>query len=108
MAELIAEETLIAVRRSGERVEVRAGVGHPYHIGGSEWACPVSLAGLHERLHDVHGNSSLQALCLAASLLRQLLTYFVQDGGELRHRDGRDAFDISACFSGTGRPNASA
>ena len=107
MTELIAEETLIALRRSGERVEVRAGLGRPYHIGGSEWACPVSLAGLHERLHDVHGDSSLQALCLAATLLRRLLTCFVQDGGELRHLDGRDAFDISACFSGIGRSDDS-
>jgi len=108
MAELIAEETITALHRSGQRVEVKAGVGRPYPIGDSEWACPVSLSGLQERLHDVHGASSLQALCLAASLLRQLLTQFVQDGGELRHRDGRDAFDISACFSGIGGPDASA
>jgi hypothetical protein len=102
MTELIAEEKLIAVRRSGERVEVRAGIGRPYAVSADEWACPVSLAGLHDRLHDVHGTSSLQAMCLAASLLRQLLTYFVEDGGLLHHHDGRSPFDIAACFSGIG------
>src|SRR4029453_16965098 len=79
-AELIAEETITALHRSGQRVEVKAGVGRRYPIGDSKGAAPVSLSGLQERLHDVHGASSLQALCLAASLLRQLLTHFVQDG----------------------------
>jgi len=46
MAELIAEETITALHRSGQRVEVKAGVGRPYPIGDSEWACPVSLSGL--------------------------------------------------------------
>jgi hypothetical protein len=98
MAELIVEENLIAVRRAGERVEVRAGIGRPYPAGSDEWACPVSLAGLHDGLHDVHGESSLQSMCLALRLLRTLLTSFVEDGGRLYHRDGRRPFDIVTCF----------
>ena len=98
MTELIVEEHLIAVRLSGERVEVRAGIGRPYPAGADEWACPVSLAGLRDGLHDVHGGSSLQSMCLALSLLRTLLTSFVEDGGRLYHRDGRSPFDIAACF----------
>jgi uncharacterized protein DUF6968 len=102
VAEYIAEEKLSARSRSGQRVEVTAAVGRPYPVGQDEWAYPVSLAGLHDHLHDVHGASALQALCLAASLLRQLLTHFVRDGGELRHRGDGHAFDIAACFSGLG------
>ena len=102
MAEAIAEERLMAVRPSGERFEVVAAIGLPYQIGPQEWACPVSLAGLHARLHDVHGGSSLQALCLAASLLRQLLTSFVDDGGRLLGSNGTDTFHIASCFSGVG------
>ena len=104
MAEAIAEERLVGLRPSGERVQVVATIGLPYQVGPEEWACPVSLAGLHERLHEAHGGSSLQALCLAASLLRQLLTSFVEDGGQLLYSDGEEAFSISSCFSGVGSP----
>jgi uncharacterized protein DUF6968 len=103
VTEYIAEERLTALDRAGRRIEVTAAVGRPYPVSRDEWACPVSLAGLQERLPDVHGASSLQALCLAASVVRQLLTYFVRDGGALRHQDGQHAFDIAACFSGIGR-----
>ena len=99
---MIADEKLVALRPSGERLEVVASIGLPYRVGPEEWACPASLAGLHERLHDVHGASSLQALCLAASLLRQLLTGFVEDGGRLLHDDGAQVFSIASCFSGVG------
>jgi hypothetical protein len=98
----IAEERLVALRPSGERVRIVAAIGAPYEVGPEEWACPVSLAGLHERLHAVHGGSSLQALCLAASVLRQLLTSFVEDGGRLLYEDGTEPFNIASCFSGIG------
>ena len=100
MAQTIAEERLVALRPSGERSDVVVAIGLPYRVGHDEWACPVSLAGLHERLHDVHGSSSLQALCLAASLVRRLLTSFVQDGGRLLQADGTESFSIASCFSG--------
>jgi hypothetical protein len=102
MAQTIAEERLVGLRPSGEWVEVVAAIGLPYQVGQVEWACPVSLAGLHDGLHDIHGVSSLQALCLAASLLRQLLTAFVEGGGRLLYADGKTPFSIPACFSGVG------
>ena len=98
----IAEEKLVALRPSGERIRVVASLGSPYEVRPGEWACPVSLSGLHARLHHVHGGSSLQALCLAASLLRQLLTSFVGDGGRLLHGDGLEPFSIASCFAGVG------
>ena len=102
MGQTIAEERLVGLRFSGERVQIVAAIGLPYQVGPEEWACPVALVGLHERLPDIHGASSLQALCLAASLLRQLLTDFVEDGGRLFHGDGAETFTISSCFSGLG------
>ena len=95
---MIAEQTLVAVRRSGGRFRVVAAIGAPRQVGDEEWACPVSLSGLHERLHDVHGASSLQALCLAASVLRRLLTDFIEDGGQLFLEDGAEPFSVAACF----------
>jgi hypothetical protein len=99
---------LLASQPSGERVEVTVGIGRPYPLGPDEWACSVILTGLHADLHDAHGARSLQqSLCLAASLLRQVLTYFVEDGGRLTHVDGT-SFDIAASFSGTGATGESA
>jgi hypothetical protein len=104
MVAIVAEQKLVGSRSSGERFEVIAAIGQPYQVGPEEWACPVSLSGLHGRLADIHGGSSLQAFCLAASLLRQLLTSFVHDGGRLLFDDGT-AFDIASCFSGIGSSN---
>lgn len=104
MAQTVAEERLVGLRPSGASVQVVAAIGLPYQVSPEEWACPVSLAGLHDRLHDIHGGSSLQALCLAASLLRQLLTGFVEGGGRLLYADSKEPFSISSCFSGVGLP----
>ena len=103
-AEMIAEEKLVALRPSGERFEIVVAIGVPYQAGHEEWACAVSLAGLVERLHGVHAGSSPQARYLAASLLRQLLTSFVEDGGRLFHEGGTERFSIASCFSGVGSP----
>jgi hypothetical protein len=100
--EAVAEEQLLAVRPTGERLNVVAAVGRPFQVGPEEWACPASLTGLYDHLHDAHGGSSLQALCLAASLLRQLLTNFVQDGGRLLHPGTDEEFNLQSCFSGIG------
>jgi hypothetical protein len=102
MPQTVGEERLVGLRPSGERVQIIATIGFPYQVGPEEWACPVSLSGLHDRLHDIHGGSSLQALCLAASLLRQLLTGFLEGGGRLLHADGKEAFSVPSCFSGVG------
>jgi hypothetical protein len=103
MDEVIAEETLVCIRQSGERLSAVASIGRPYQISLDEWACPVSLTGLYGRLHDAHGLGSLQALCLAASLLRQLLRYFVEDGGQLFLSDGETQFPLDATFSKVGK-----
>ena len=102
MQEPIAEEAFVCVCPSGERLRSVAAIGRPYQIGPDEWACPVSLTGLCDRLADIHGGSSLQALCLAASLLCQLLVSFVEGGGRLFSSDGESPFNVGACFSKIG------
>jgi hypothetical protein len=102
MRHWIAEEVLDAITPSGQRIRVRAALGQPYNIAEDEWACPVTVEGIHPDLGDIHAASSLQALCLAASVLRQLLTAFTDEGGQLKYQDAEDAFDVNACFSGVG------
>ena len=102
MSEWIADEPLDAVRKTGERFAVDVRIGRPFQVSANEWACSVAVQGLHTQLPDVRGGSALQALCVATALARQLLTYFVQDGGELRYRGTGERFDIDACFARVG------
>jgi uncharacterized protein DUF6968 len=74
---------LLCVRPSGERINVTVAIGHPYPTSGGEWACPVEMSGLHGRLVDIRGIDSLQALCLAVNIVRELLASFRADGGRI-------------------------
>jgi len=74
-------------KRGAFELEVQLGV--PYQVSDSEWACAVGLPGLYERLRDMHGVDSWQALMLARRLAQTLLSGFVEDGGKLyASRDG--------------------
>jgi Domain of unknown function (DUF6968) len=100
-AELIATRRLRAKRPGGEPFDIEVGIGRPVACGDQEWKCPVSLSGLHERLHDTHGNDSWQALMLAQRLAQQLLGYFLEDGGQLWDADSEGTpVDLSGMFSG--------
>lgn len=82
--------TSFSAERNGRRFEIAIDIGQPYRCGDSpeEWACPVALRGLYDRLHDAHGNDALQALCLAISLALDLLSAFKDEGGKLLYADG--------------------
>jgi hypothetical protein len=79
----IASLTLDAEAPDGGRFSITIEIGTPYHRETGEWACPVALAGLYERLSDACGADSFQALCLAASLAQDLLQDFQEKGGAL-------------------------
>ena len=80
---IIASRKLSAKDANGREFEITISVGAPYEVSQQEWACPVSVLGLHDRLHDMHGVDSWQAMQLAYQLIAQLLAYFVEDGGRL-------------------------
>lgn len=87
MDEIIAERRLFAVSAKGEKLALHIAVGRPYRVDNVSWACPVSIEGLHAKLHDAVGIDSWQALSLATGLTRQLLGYFLEDGGKLYLRN---------------------
>lgn len=100
-AEFIATRRLRAKTREGALFDIEVGIGKPVPCGDEEWKCAVSLGGLHARLVDQHGVDSWQALMLAQALARQLLEYFVEDGGQLVDPANEDASaNLSAMFSG--------
>ena len=77
-------------------------IGQPYRVQEMEWACPVKIRGLYDRLPDVRGVDSLQALCQAASLVRSLLEGYVENGGKLVHVDTNDTYALEPTFSAVG------
>lgn len=98
----IAKETMFGCLPDGQRFEINVEIGIPYQWQGEadEWACPVSLTPLYTKLRDIHGGSSLQAICLALSLAKSLLDGFVEKGGELTYDSG-GRFDLDAVFGTT-------
>lgn len=102
MTEIVATTTLDCVNSSGEHKQVVIEIGRPYQVSQGEWACPVAMRGLYNRLADIHGIDSLQALCQAASLVRMLLTGFIEDGGKIFYLNSDSEFEIDSTFSGVG------
>ena len=94
----IANSRLLLV--AGDRTEraLTVRIGRPYEIDDGEWACPVETDGLHGRHPDIHGSDSLQALCLASSVVRRLLDDFIAKGGKVLHPDDRTEVTLSAMF----------
>ena len=91
--EFIADQRLVALRPSGETVDIVVAVGIPRQVGPDEWACPGWVSGLEVQAHEHHGGTSLQALCLALMYVRRELTFFIEDGGRLQYPGTGDDFN---------------
>ncbi|MCM3869802.1 MAG: hypothetical protein ND895_03745 [Pyrinomonadaceae bacterium] len=102
MSEIVATTILDCVNSLGERQQVTVEIGRPFEAPEGEWACPVAMRGFYNSLADVRGADSLQALCLAASLVRQLLTAFLEDGGKIFFHNSESKYDLDSIFSRVG------
>lgn len=58
-----------------------------------DWACPVSLKPQYNKFSDAPGGAAFQELCLASSLVIDLLYSYIEKGGELP-----DSLLESYCF----------
>ena len=94
---------LLCLDAQGDRRDVVVEIDRPYKTPERDWACPVAIRGMYDNLADIHGEDSLQALCLAASLVRTLLTAFVSDGGKIFSPDSESEYDLDAVFSQVGK-----
>ena len=97
-AEPIAERTIYAVTKEGDGFEVRLAIGRPYRVESGDWACPLALDGLHERLHDIHGVDSWQAMMLAVRLIKVLLGFVIENGGKLYWEKGGEEVSFNTLF----------
>ena len=97
--EAIAERNLVYERPNGEQISVSLRVGRPYKSSNVDWACPVALDGLYERLADQHGIDSFQALMLSQRLFRQLMAAATEAGCVFRRIDDESVVDLEALFA---------
>jgi hypothetical protein len=103
-SEIILQAPIDCVAPTGERFTASVEIGRPYRIPDGPWACPVKIRGLHDNLVDIRGEDSLQALCLAASLVRSLLAGVIENGGRLLHPNTNEAYELDATFGSVGDP----
>ena|ERR1700722_12987730 len=80
---VVASVSIDAVSPEGEAFVIELQVGTPYQCGVGEWACPIALRGLHDRICDASGGDAFQALCLAIALAQDLLRHYREQGGKL-------------------------
>ena len=98
-ANVVAERVLICERANGERVRVTLRIGKPYRASDVSWACPVEADGLFERLADIHGIDSFQALFLAQGLLRNLMRGEAENGSSFWWADTHEELDVDEMFA---------
>jgi hypothetical protein len=98
LAGVIASRTLDAEDAEGRKFEITVRIASPVQLDADEWECGVAVEGLHQNLRPQHGIDSWQVLMLAQNLARQLLRYFVEDGGTLRGKDSNEPIDLQAFF----------
>jgi len=102
MKEVIAITKLMCISLSNQQKEVTVKINKPYCTQQGEWACPITMNGLHENLNEIRGEDSLQALCLGISLVANILRNFVKDGGVILMHGTDSEFPIDAYFSSLG------
>ncbi len=98
MEEIIAERDLIGINPDGSRFKIMLKIGKPHTVDGGKWACAVGAIGLYTRLREIRGRDSLQTLLQAIKFLRQLVEYFIDDGGSLLSPDDETPVKISDIF----------
>lgn len=76
---------------ANRRVQIR--VGKPYEVSFREWACPVEIRGFEPRYPDIRGGDSVQALCLAITLVRLRIEDFIEKGGRVLDPDNGSEWD---------------
>lgn len=98
MSELIASKTLKAIDPKKGEIEIKFGIGKPYQVE-EFWRCRACLSGIHDLDRGVASDESWQSLILALKLIKQLLTYFQEDGGKLYWPDGKKQITVDEVFS---------
>ena len=103
MKDPIATVELKAMRSTGETFPVKIELGKPYVKPNKEpyadyWSCPVAVDGLEEKLRDVDGDDSFQALTLAQYVIQMHLYFFIDAGGKFFYPGTEDLYAMAHNF----------
>jgi hypothetical protein len=99
--QFIATRDLTGIDPSGREFSIKLGIGAPYRIDGGDWACPMSVEGLHSlRKEGIVGEDAFQALMLAQGLAKQLLESHIQKGGQILDSPGGAPVSLERIFNG--------
>ena len=88
----IADQAVVFVHADGRRLEGRIAIGTPYYDERNA-ACAYSLDGLdppRDRVREIFGETTLQALLLTVQFVGTYLHGFVAHGGRVLHVDGSE------------------
>ena len=88
---LAAPHLRVELHEDAIEVMVIAQIGEPYKIDDLSWACPSELKGVDTQSPDMHGVSSMQAICLAIRLLKTWLGHLLDDDESIYDIDDRTA-----------------
>ena len=94
--DVVGSADLILAASDGTRTPITIRVGCPYQVDALEWACPVEAHGLEPRFPDMHGTTSLQALCLAVAVVRERIRDVRTKGGKFLDPDEDVEWDEDA------------
>jgi hypothetical protein len=94
--DVVGSADLILAATDGTRTPITIRVGRPYQVDVLEWACPVEVHGLEPRYPDMHGTTSLQALCLAVAVVRERIRDVRAKGGKVLAADEDVEWDDDA------------
>jgi hypothetical protein len=99
---VLVESNYVLEFANKKQTPVTVRVGKPYRTSAKGWACPVAMQGLLKSMADVEGQDALQALCLALSVVRQVLEHFVNDGGRVLLPGGGMNVPLASTFGAVG------
>jgi hypothetical protein len=103
----IASSDLLCVRPDGSELHTVARLASPRRRADGLWVSAFAIDEIHDA-QEMAGEDSLQALCMATSMIRALLERFVAQGGRVLSPEDCSDFPIHATFGlmGGDRPSA--
>ena len=94
----MAQRDIVASSKEGDERTIAIRIGQPYRRDTGEWVCPVAVEGLLS-VRLIFGEDSFQALMLAQSVIKSVLSDFVDKGGRLLDSPGGIEIDIERLLS---------
>jgi hypothetical protein len=93
----IASSDLLCVYPDGTEVHVVARLASPTRRRDGTWVSAFVVDGFYEK-QEMVGVDSLQALCMAMSMIRALLERFLAQGGRVLTPEDGTGFPLDATF----------